>query len=159
MPAAHRRSSAHEFLSDGGSDRSRTNSGLDRMAIGGPRVPTIGAVNTGRIALGPGGGDSAGPHAGRHPNLRTVFRKARDRRSGHARPDVEVQAHLGRNLGTGNGGEYSTVPRHSADGDAGAVGGATTAAVIDAQAAKALTCLLYTSPSPRDRQKSRMPSS
>ena len=25
--------------------------------------------------------------------------------------------------------------------------------------AKALTCLLYTSPSPRDRQKSRMPSS
>ena len=27
------------------------------------------------------------------------------------------------------------------------------------QAAAALTCLLYTSPSPRDRQKSRMPSS
>ena len=30
---------------------------------------------------------------------------------------------------------------------------------IEAIAARAYTCLLYTSPSPRDRQKSRMPSS
>ena len=31
--------------------------------------------------------------------------------------------------------------------------------VIDDMALQATTCLLYTSPSPRDRQKSRMPSS
>ena len=31
--------------------------------------------------------------------------------------------------------------------------------VLDAVGAKYDTCLLYTSPSPRDRQKSRMPSS
>ena len=35
------------------------------------------------------------------------------------------------------------------------VGAAVTAALV----ALFLTCLLYTSPSPRDRQKSRMPSS
>ena len=35
----------------------------------------------------------------------------------------------------------------------------TVEAFDDAQYLKPLTCLLYTSPSPRDRQKSRMPSS
>ena len=35
----------------------------------------------------------------------------------------------------------------------------TEAAAKPAEPARASTCLLYTSPSPRDRQKSRMPSS
>ena len=34
-----------------------------------------------------------------------------------------------------------------------------TCDAIDAEHAEAISCLLYTSPSPRDRQKSRMPSS
>ena len=33
------------------------------------------------------------------------------------------------------------------------------AAAIEGMGAKLIDCLLYTSPSPRDRQKSRMPSS
>ena len=36
---------------------------------------------------------------------------------------------------------------------------ATVEALAEQQAALAKDCLLYTSPSPRDRQKSRMPSS
>jgi hypothetical protein len=113
------------------------------MAFGGPRIPAIGTIDTGRIALNPAGGDSARADAGRDQDLRDLFRKARARRSGHARPDVEIPAHLGRNLGARNGGEYPTVPRHSADGDAGTLIGATAAAVVDAQASKALTALAH----------------
>ena len=49
------------------------------------------------------------------------------------------------------------------DGKANALGSQTwaelNAALDEAETADAIVCLLYTSPSPRDRQKSRMPSS
>ena len=35
----------------------------------------------------------------------------------------------------------------------------STSAILDEKYHKLIVCLLYTSPSPRDRQKSRMPSS
>ena len=41
----------------------------------------------------------------------------------------------------------------------GGVGGAVAAGLVELGAASVKTCLLYTSPSPRDRTRSRMPSS
>ena len=53
----------------------------------------------------------------------------------------------------------ATPPHHSASTHAKAATPAHTPTRRPAPAHKATPCLLYTSPSPRDRQKSRMPSS
>ena len=47
----------------------------------------------------------------------------------------------------------------ASNGTVGTVTEDSSTLVTDAVAGSGYTCLLYTSPSPRDRQKSRMPSS
>ena len=65
--------------------------------------------------------------------------------------------------GNGGGGGGSSEPSYLAVGAQGVNSYAGAAYIYDATNYSATppkhTCLLYTSPSPRDRQKSRMPSS
>ena len=65
----------------------------------------------------------------------------------------------GYNSGGGFPSPVNTIQKYSftSDGNATDVGDLTTAR--NYAAGQSSTCLLYTSPSPRDRQKSRMPSS
>ena len=61
---------------------------------------------------------------------------------------------------TPSGGSTSTVTEGSTHSSGGTtVTGTYGTLVIGADGSYTYTCLLYTSPSPRDRQKSRMPSS
>ena len=52
--------------------------------------------------------------------------------------------------------EVTVTVQHEVDGGKG---GTKIKKVRESYLVDAMTCLLYTSPSPRDRQKSRMPSS